>query len=475
MNQYYQEKEIYYMKSVKRILSVAVAVLLIAMMMIPAVSAAGSNTVNWTCEYPGYTYTVYTVATYNSTTGAFTATSASLQDAVNNAVAADQMAALAETLTTTTGLTAEGTTFTTNAGSGNFTLPDGIYFIKCTQPGPNNKKVLKNSIVVFPNKNKTTTETINLTDKVNEGQPTVTKEIVNGGDNTFGTKSTTAKSKTITYKLTADIAGSKDSKLTSYVITDKMGTGLNTSKHDVTSVVLKNGATETPITDYTVTTAAADIDCATTVDGGEGTTGNTFGVKLGSTILGTDAFYAEGNQVVVTYETELDYATAAVATDIPNTDAMIYGNESGRNVVPGTTVNVQTYKVVAKKVDAVSGAALADATFGLYEDQACTKEIATATSVANTGIADFAVKLPAGTYYVKEIEAPRGYNLNSEVKSVTLSASNASATVEIEDTQAKLPSTGGNGTLMFTIIGGSLVLLAAALFVIVMKKRSSAK
>lgn len=478
MNQYYQEKEIYYMKSVKRILSVAVAVLLIAMMMIPAVSAAGSNTVNWTCEYPGYTYTVYTVATYDPITGAFTATPASLQTAVNNAVTADQMAALAETLTTTTGLTAEGTTFTTNAGSGNFTLPDGIYFIKCTQPGPNNKKVLKNSIVVFPNKNKTTTETINLTDKVNEGQPTVTKEIVNGGDNTFGTKSTTAKSKTITYKLTADIAGSKDSKLTSYVITDKMGTGLNTSKHDVTSVVLKNGTTETPLTegtDYTVTTAAADIDCATTVDGGTGTTGNTFGVKLFDTILGSNDFYAEGNQVVVTYETELDYATAAVATDIPNTDAMIYGNESGRNVVPGTTVNVQTYKVVAKKVDAVSGAALKDAIFGLYEDQACTKEIATATSVANTGIADFAVKLPAGTYYVKEIEAPAGYNLNSEVKSVTLSATNASATVEIEDTQAKLPSTGGNGTLMFTIIGGSLVLLAAALFVIVMKKRSSAK
>ena len=467
------------MKSVKRILSVAVAVLLIAMMMIPAVSAAGPHTVNWTCEYPGYTYTVYTVATYDSNTGAFTATPASLQDAVNNAVTADQMAELAKTLTTTTGLTPQGTTFTTNEGSGHFDLSDdGIYFIKCTQPGPNNKKVLKNSIVVFPNKNNTTSETINLTDKVNEGQPTVTKEIVNGGDNTFGTKDTTAKSKTITYKLTADIAGSKDSKLTSYVITDKMGTGLNTAKHDVTSVVLKNGTTETPLTegtDYEVTTDAAIIDCATTVDGGEGTTGNTFGVKLSSTILGSNDFYAEGNQVVVTYETELDYATAAVATDIPNTDAMIYGNESGRNVVPGTTVNVQTFKVVAKKIDAVTKAPLAGAKFGLYEDAACSKLIVESPETGNNGIADFGVKLPAGTYYIKETKVPDNYNLNTEIKSVTLGASNASATVEIEDTQAKLPSTGGNGTLMFTIIGGSLVLLAAALFVIVMKKRSSAK
>lgn len=475
MNQYYQEKEIYYMKSVKRILSVAVAVLLIAMMMIPAVSAAGSNTVNWTCEYPGYTYTVYTVATYNSTTGAFTATPASLQTAVNNAVTADQMAALAETLKDNTDLSAEGTTFTTNAGSGNFTLPDGIYFIKCTQPGPNNKKVLKNSIVVFPNKNKTTTETIKLTDKVNEGQPTVTKEIVNGGDNTFGTKSTTAKSKTITYKLTADIAGSKDSKLTSYVITDKMGTGLNKDKHDVKTVVLKNGTTETPITNYTVTTDAAYIDCATTVDGGAGTTGNTFGVMLGDTILGSNDFYAEGNQVVVTYETELKYEDAAVATDIPNTDAMIYGNESGRNVVPGTTVNVQTFQVTAKKIDAVTKNPLAGAKFGLYEDAACSKLIVESPETGNNGIADFGVKLPAGTYYIKETKVPDNYNLNTEIKSVTLGASNASATVVIEDTQAKLPSTGGNGTLMFTIIGGSLVLLAAALFVIVMKKRSSAK
>ncbi len=466
------------MKSVKRILSVAVAVLLIAMMMIPAVSAAGSNTVNWTCNYPGYTYTVYTVATYEPTTGAFIATPASLQTAVNNAVDANEMAALAKTLTTTTGLTEQGTTFTTNARSGHFDLPDGIYFIKCTQPGPNNKKVLKNSIVVFPNKNKTTAETINLTDKVNEGQPTVDKEIV-GGANTFGTIDTkTFKSKTITYKLTADIAGSKDSKLTSYVITDKMGEGLDTSKHDVTSVVLKNGTTETPLTegtDYTVTTAAADIDCATTVDGGTGTTGNTFGVKLSSdTILGTDAFYTEGNQVVVTYETQLDYATAAVATDIPNTDAMIYGNESGRNVVPGNTVNVQTYKVEAKKIDAVTKNPLEGAKFGLYQDADCTKLIVESAETDNDGIADFGVKLPAGTYYIKETKVPDGYNLNSTPQTVVLPR-DADTTVVIEDTHAKLPNTGGNGTMMFTIIGGSLVLLAAALFVVVMKKKSSAK
>lgn len=469
------------MKTVKRFFAIAIAVLMLAMM-IPAVSAAGSNTVNWTCAYPGYTYTVYTVATYNTATGNYDATVASLKDAVNAAVTQDEVAALAVQLKDNTDLPAEGTTFTTDAGSDSFTLGNGVYFIKCTQPGPNNKKILKNSIVVFPNKNGTTSETINLTDKVNEGQPTVNKEIVNGGDNTFGTKDTTAKSKTITYKLTADVAGSTTSKLTSYVITDKMGTGLKAiTDANIVSVELKPATGEATTlekgTQWTYTTDADVINCAktATVDGKNGTTNNTFGISLDQSVLNNNNFYAEGNKVVVTYTTELDYATAVVATDIPNTDDMIYGNTSGRNVVPGPTVNVKTYKVTAKKIDAVTKAPLAGATFGLYEDADCTVEIATAESVADTGIADFAVKLPAGTYYVKELSAPTGYNVNSTVKSVTLSASNASATVEIEDTQAKLPATGGNGTLMFTIIGGSLVLLAAALFIVVMKKRSSAK
>ena len=349
MNQYYQEKEIYYMKSVKRILSVAVAVLLIAMMMIPAVSAAGSNTVNWTCAYPGYTYTVYTVATYKSSTGAFTATPASLQTAVNNAVTANQMATLAETLTTTSGLTEQGTTFTTNARSGSFTLPDGIYFIKCTQEAGTSKGITKQSIVVFPNKNGTTSETIPLADKIDEGQPHVYKDfLINGAE--VDTEQTFGTGDTITYILKADVTGTKDNKLKSFIITDRMGTGLNTAVHNVTSVSLKkkDGTTVKENLAKSVVTTGINCPAASTVDG-TSTADNTFGVSIADTELAQDSFYGDDYQVVVVFETELT-EDAKINTEIPNTDDLVYENGSGLYVVPGETVILKTYQIAAKKV-----------------------------------------------------------------------------------------------------------------------------
>ena len=44
--------------------------------------------------------------------------------------------------------------------------------------------------------------------------------------------------------------------------------------------------------------------------------------------------------------------------------------------------------------------------------------------------------------------------------------------IEVEDTKSVLPITGGTGTMMFMVIGGSLILLAGALLVVVLKKRS---
>ena len=465
------------MKSVKRILSVAVAVLLIAMMMIPAVSAAGYS-ITLKCDLPGYEYTIYKVADYNSTTGAFSTDYNALKSEVETSK--ESTAALLTAcagVTFTSSVDTFNTTGATTAQPAQKTLnvEAGIYYIKMTTKSPNFKSLTQDAIVVFPNKRGTNSETLNLSEKISEGEPSVSKDFKVGDtltkeDQTRGTVDTdTFKSKTITYVLTADVPASTVNK---YIITDRMDAGLKAvTAANIKSVTL-NGTTDL---NYEFVTSGINVNAADTVNKKYGTTGNTFGISIAASELADPSFYTEGNKVVVEFTTELDYDTAVVGTAIVNHDDLIYGNDSELNVRPGNDVTVKTYKVVAKKVDATTKNPLAGAKFGLYEDAACSKLIAESPETGNDGIADFGVKLPAGTYYIKETQVPTGYNLNTEIKSVTLGDSNASATVQIEDTQAKLPSTGGNGTLVFTIVGGGLVLLAAALFVIVMKKKSSAK
>lgn len=112
--------------------------------------------------------------------------------------------------------------------------------------------------------------------------------------------------------------------------------------------------------------------------------------------------------------------------------------------------------------------------------------------------------LKDGTYYLKEVKAPDGYNLptgTQAITPITLTAATSegnvftgaldnskdnttdnkssvdtgttgSATVTIENTAGStLPSTGGMGTKLFYTIGG--ILMAGAAIVLVVRKRRS--
>ena len=97
------------------------------------------------------------------------------------------------------------------------------------------------------------------------------------------------------------------------------------------------------------------------------------------------------------------------------------------------------------------------------------------------------VGLKEGTYFLEEIEAPKGYNkLSAPVKvEITLNA-DKSKTVKVDGTEkadyeakvvnntgSLLPSTGGMGTTLIYLIGGALVLGSG--FVLMNKKRAKAK
>lgn len=83
------------------------------------------------------------------------------------------------------------------------------------------------------------------------------------------------------------------------------------------------------------------------------------------------------------------------------------------------SVEVQSGKVQIKKTNTI-GNPIANCTFDLYKDQACTQKINSGKS-GNNGIITFE-KLKPGTYFVKETSVPRGYLIDNTIKSVNVVA-----------------------------------------------------
>lgn len=90
--------------------------------------------------------------------------------------------------------------------------------------------------------------------------------------------------------------------------------------------------------------------------------------------------------------------------------------------------------------------------------------------------------IKAGTYYLKETEAPKGYNLLKTIQKIEILEDGS---IKLNDTENKgnvrvqnnkgslLPSTGGMGTTLIYLIGGALVLGSG--IVLANKKRAKAK
>ena len=74
---------------------------------------------------------------------------------------------------------------------------------------------------------------------------------------------------------------------------------------------------------------------------------------------------------------------------------------------------------------------LSGATYGVYSDKGCTKSVATLTTNAN-GNTD-TVELRAATYYVKETKAPKGFQLDKNVYTMTVKV-NETTTLKVSDT-----------------------------------------
>lgn len=349
--------------------------------------------------------------------------------------------------------------------------------------------------------------TTNPTATVNEknAAPSLEKEVKEGDDWYKNNDATIGD--TVEFKATITVQGTaKD-----YVMHDKMDDGL--TYKEVSKVTL-NGNDVTAEGNYTVTAP--------------GTDGCTFDVIF------TEAFcngLKSGDVIVVYYSATLN-ANAVVEAPENNNAYLSYKDESsstGSSKTEESNTKTYTWEIpvfkyytteIAGGVATTKETPLAGAEFSLYKDEACTdanivkftktsdnvyqyKADGDVTEITTDDTGKFKLQgLDAGTYYLKEVTAPAGFNKLDTVLKVVISHNDLTTGTDNDDltykiqtgvkngddytmtdvtgeikvenkTGAVLPTTGGIGTTMFYVIGS--VLVVAAVVLLVTKKRMSAR
>lgn len=188
-----------------------------------------------------------------------------------------------------------------------------------------------------------------------------------------------------------------------------------------------------------------------------------------------------GADVVVSYTATI--TSAAVQTN-PATNSATLKYSNGPQVnTSSDSVDVYTFAINLTKVDADTSHALPGAVFGLYTTSQAAQEatadnpgtgtgtfVGTVTT-GSQGEASFE-DLGEGTYYLKELDAPEGYQLDGTIHTIdlndTTNGSVAGYVLSQTITNTKTPSlpvTGGEGTIAITATGVVLIAGAAALIV----------
>lgn len=97
---------------------------------------------------------------------------------------------------------------------------------------------------------------------------------------------------------------------------------------------------------------------------------------------------------------------------------------------------VYTYQVAFKKIDSRTNSPLTDAVFGIYDSSNKLVDIVTTNS---NGYA-VSTQVSAGTYTIKELKAPKGYSLNTNIYTVTASQTSATTTTNVATTKTEYTS-----------------------------------
>jgi fimbrial isopeptide formation D2 family protein/LPXTG-motif cell wall-anchored protein len=288
---------------------------------------------------------------------------------------------------------------------------------------------------------------------------------------------------------------------------DTMSNGLtfNANSLQVTigsSVYVLNSGSFYASTDTTYSTPMTHI-----IDYNALTNGFEVQLTLKADYVTTD-IYLKDAAVRIDYSATINEAAVAGTTDQNSATLTYTRNPAGdTSITPPDIIKVYTVQIDVTKVDATNTPITTDsATFELYgpNTEKAIPDGATIIKDSDTfyyyGTYDTnnngtlaIVDLAPGTYYLREIKAPDGYNLLADDIAIVItagtdagtegeitftvngiqgtSASIGHATLSVENTTGvELPSTGGIGTTMFTI-GGLAILFLAGAFLVVNRKK----
>lgn len=294
--------------------------------------------------------------------------------------------------------------------------------------------------------------------------PTIEKKVEEGS--LFGENNSAQIGDTVKFQVTINVKkGAKN-----YVMHDKMDDGLTFNKDSVQIDSLEKG------THYTVNTpaggaAALADDC-------------TFEISFTADYLNS---ITADTALTVTYSAVLNEKVDVTAGE-KNQVQLKWGDN---NHTEWGTTTTKTYQFEILKYDAADDTKkpLADAEFKLLKADGTEVKVVevsdTEYRVANgaeSGVVD-TIKTVANNkivvkgvdlaeYQLEETKSPHGYAKLSAPQKFEVKESNTILTVEVANTAGHtLPSTGGMGTTLFYVVGGILVIGAAA--VLILRKRAS--